>query len=344
MGEPLVRVYGPTQQHDSWCRVALGMHAGLRACGRSAGVYAMEETLSGLDDGMPFGWDADVGVYVGPPGMSHVLTARGVHRRRLVMIAANSSWLPRRIMRKVGEMATELVAPSEWAASVLRSHSELPVTVWRHGVAPEFRPDSGLPRQPGPWRVLHLSSTTKQRKSTNALCEAWTAARDCGAIPKGAQLDLVLSGGLAGGADQAGPVYGMRFLPRLNMTTAGAAALYRSYDLVCQPSRAEGFGLVPLEARATGVPVCLTLCTGHREHTRRDDPGVVVTEHGQDTEIDDGPGATAPAVSVDAIADALSWAYEHREGLRADALAAAAEVGQRWSWRSVCQQWLDAHG
>ena len=128
------------------------------------------------------------------------------------------------------------------------------------------------------------------------------------------------------------------------MSPAGAAALYRNHDLVCQPSRAEGFGLVPLEARCCGVPVCITACTGHAEHIDSDMPGVVIVPHGPTELIDDGPGALAPTVDELDIACALDICYNRRVELKAQALAAAAALRQRWSWESVCQQWLDAHG
>ena len=53
---------------------------------------------------------------------------------------------------------------------------------------------------------------------------------------------------------------------RKGLDVGDMASYLGGFDLVCQPSRAEGFGLVPLEARACGVPVAATLCTGHADH------------------------------------------------------------------------------
>lgn len=345
MPGPLVRLYGPSVQNDSWCRVACGMRDGLERLGELAGFFEMEGVVHELDDGMPAGSDAPVGVFVGPPDLAYVLRSRGTHRRRAVMIAANSSWLPKRTMRKLAEFATELIAPSEWAAAVCRTHSGLPVTVWRHGVDEAFAPaEEPADRADAPYRVLHLSSTSTRRKGTLELTRAWVIARREGWIPDDAELTLVLSNPLPGGVDETGPCDGMRRLSRLNMTPAGAAALYRSYDLVCQPSRAEGFGLVPLEARACGVPVCATACTGHDEHLYKWFPGVCAIHHGPDGPVDDGPGAVAPTVRPRDIAEALRWCYGERDALGYSALAAAPRLRQLWSWESVCQRWLDAHG
>jgi len=112
--------------------------------------------------------------------------------------------------------------------------------------------------------------------------------------------------------------------------------------LLCQPSRAEGFGLCPLEARASGVPVCATLCTGHGSHMENGDPGVVAIAHGPDAPIDDAthPNSVAPSVDPEEIGGALTECYQRWGALSRQARDAAPHVSARWSWAKQTGDWL----
>jgi glycosyltransferase involved in cell wall biosynthesis len=120
---------------------------------------------------------------------------------------------------------------------------------------------------------------------------------------------------------------------QLNLPVAELTAMLRFAHLVCQPSRGEGFGLVPLEARACGVPVVATACTGHTEHMQTGTPGVTVVAHGPLGPIDDYPGALAPTVSSDDVCEALDRAYARWPELASEAQASADAVRSEWSWQ-----------
>jgi glycosyltransferase involved in cell wall biosynthesis len=352
---PLVRLYGPSVNHDSWSRVARGMRTGLERLGLLAGFYELEGAVRDLDDGMPVGSDCPWGVFVGPPSVCGVLRGRGSHEHRAVMIAANSSWLPKKTMETISKAATHILTPSCWAQSVVESHGPgLPVDVWNHGVDDAFRPIAEAPAHAPdasdrPFLVLHMASTIKERKSTEQLVRGWVQAMRDEWLPLDSRLDIVLSGPYgdllsAVQEESQGDVKypaSIRFLSRLNLSERAAAELYQNYALVCQPSRAEGFGLVPLEARACGVPVCVTLCTGHQEHMSRGQAGVVRVPHGEDGPVDDGPGAIAPTVDAVDIAEMIGVAYTGRETYHHHALAAAPEIRQQWSWEAVTRRWAD---
>jgi len=278
-----------------------------------------------------------------------VMVGRGEHKHRLLMIAANSSWLPEVMMRRAVKMCTGFVAPSLWSANVIRYYAEeLPVLVYHHGVDPAFKPDESGEIPPGRFRAVHLASTHMQRKGTEELIHAWALARQRRAIPKDALLRLVVDGprgyfnetiGEACRGDiEAAESY--QLAQRLDLKLEDMAALYRDHHLVVQPSRAEGFGLCPLEARACGVPIVATLCTGHGSHVLAGDPGVIVVSHGPESEIDDGPGALAPTISEHTIADALGKAYSNYSELFAGAQQAAPTIHEEWNWGSVTSLFL----
>ena len=50
------------------------------------------------------------------------------------------------------------------------------------------------------------------------------------------------------------------------LTTADLADYYRGFDALLYPSRGEGFGLIPLEAMATGMPAIFPRATGMRDY------------------------------------------------------------------------------
>jgi len=353
MSEVRVRLYGPSGENDSWSRIARGMHLALERLGVSAGFFDLRQTILDDDDGLTLGYDAPIGIYVGPPKLLNIMQSRGRHADRLALIAANSSWMPPEVMEMGARYCSGWIGPSLWACNVLRQHGYgMPVFLWQHGVDTDaFRPPAEpTKRNPKAWRVLHLASTGMDRKGTGQLIEAWAECLWSGRI-KNAQLDLVLScpqgyaeaaidrldKGRYGGKGLAASV---RVLPRVNFSETDMAALYSSYDLVCQPSRAEGFGLVPLEALACGVPVAATLCTGHDDFLRAGLPGVMPIRARDDKLSDDGPGAMAPEVVPEDIAWSLGKAYESRDWLRTYASRNAEHVRAEWSWEATTRRFL----
>jgi len=109
----------------------------------------------------------------------------------------------------------------------------------------------------------------------------------------------------------------------------------RQFDVVVQPSRGEGFGMVPLEARCAGVPVIMTVDTGHAMHHV---PGVdVVVPTGPWT-----PMATqlndigmAPTVAPAAVTDALQRFLADVEGWQDRAREWSLRNARHWTWGRV---------
>jgi len=345
------RLYARLEGWGSYAQVSHGFELGLEAHDVLAGVYPVDEELD-LDDDPPPGASAHVGVFTGAPPSVVSLVHNAAHVRRFAMLAPNSDRVPTNILGLFETVCTDLLTPSEWASEVLRAQSKLPVHTVPHGLQPEFAPLPDLREavarayERERFRVVHLSSSPQQRKSTVELVRAWQWAVERGALPPQSELTLLLDP-LAAGA----------FLERLSDQGSGLPAnsrlLYRleggrgappermarflsEYHLVCQPSRAEGFGLVPLEARACGVPVVATRCTGHSEHMPFGstwEEGVSIVAHGHEAPIDDVPGSSAPTVSVEAIEAALEIAYDNWTELCRGALAKAEEVRTVWSWK-----------
>lgn len=100
---------------------------------------------------------------------------------------------------------------------------------------------------------------------------------------------------------------------------------YRAADLVAMPSRSESFGLVAVEAQASGTPVLAAAVGGLRTVVDDDVSGRLVAGHD-------------PAVWADALADALA-----DDARRARWSAAARQVAERYAWSTAADQVLKVY-
>jgi glycosyltransferase involved in cell wall biosynthesis len=326
-----VRLYGEFQQDTSRASVARGFQSVFRG----AHCVELSEWGNDLDDVrgfVPGASDKD-GVFLGSLDRLSV-AMRVQHQHLWVMVAPNSNTVGGHVSAWVSPEAVSLLAPSAWGAEVLRElFPKKRVLTVPHGVSDNFRPPpSELTFGSRQFRVLHMSSSVLQRKGTYELLQAWRKV--CRhdwvlflSVPTEKQryfqqlLDALKM-----------PPGSVHVAGRLGYFEARMAELYWQMDAVCQPSRGEGFGMVPLEARACGTPAIMTTCTGHSEHAQG--PGVVPIATGELEEIDDFPGALAPSLRAEDVAAALEDAYLRRDSLKAETLAAAADIREHWSWEN----------
>lgn len=345
----MIRVYGPTIGNASNARVVRGVVEGLKACGVFAGLVP----LDALDEDEVYdGAFADACLFVGPFNLVGVIH-HGQHEKKYALAQPNSTWMPRAMIDCIGFHA-EPVVPSAWAKSVAAPHwPDRRITVYPHGLEASFAPDKAAASEreaefrSGAIRFLHLSSSMLDRKGTDRLVLAWNGLQELKLLPPGAHLDLVIAEGDQKVSELIAPVSrsSISIVNRFNASAGDMASIYRRYHFVIQPSRGEAFGFVPLEARACGTPIIATDCTGHSEWFY-DGAGSgllhsVLVPTGELLDIDDGPGALAPSLFEDDIAFAIAIGIDHWHAYHRETMTWASERGQRWSWPSVTESWLE---
>lgn len=339
----MIRLYG--HMRGSFRTVTQGLELAFQELGVWEGTHPGEGAE--LEDGIG-GAEAPVAVVAGDPMRVLRTHYHGSHKERWVMLAPNSEGIPPQMREDLlgtartptggrVPMVTGFLAPSSWAKRVLdREFPDNPVLLCPHGVLPEFRIDpamhamAGRHWEAGSFRILHVTSSRMSRKGTRELVRAWK--RMAGDYPK-AHLDILvnpefLTEFIDLAETEKAP--NTHIIPGQNHELSKYARQTQAYACVVQPSRAEGFGLVPLEARACGVPVVQTRCTGHATHPPG--RGVVVVNHGIHSDSDDYPGSRAPTVTENDVYLALKCMLGNWEEIKQHAVADAPQIAREWSW------------
>jgi len=332
-----VRLYGTFLTEGSLSQVAAGFSIAFPDCYR----FPLEESLGNdLDEKQPLiaGASAEHAIFVGPLSKLHQTSLKGNHKKVWTMVTPNSTEVGGSLVEKVERHSTNLLTPSHWTLRIVEERFSLPVTVVPHGVHPDYKPYPA--EKPDKFTVLHLSSTLQERKGTKELLWAWKLA----GIPDSQLLVSVPNQAVYSFFDLVEELglNNVHLTQRLNFSPSKMARLYCGVHYVCQPSRGEGFGLVPLEARACGTPVIATACTGHSEHMYG--PGIVEVPTRELGPLDDLPGSLAPKLDVEDLSRALLRAYREYETKKYEAANHSTHLREHWSWEKQVKELRNGFG
>lgn len=360
----LARLYGRVQGHGSLAVVTEGFRSVLAGAELLAGLCPLDvsEVPEEADHA---GASARHGIYTGALGQVGDMFKRGLHQHYWIMVAPNSDRLPPDLVASLAELQDKhhrrvhLMAPSAWATDIVNKHfvgHQGPCLTVPHGVSPEYHVRSDLStlsraafEDSGAFRVMHFSTSNRQRKGTVELIQAWAQLKDSGTWDHDTQLlcvmdyqaQLALMDALH---DLGLPLpNAVRIVDRADLTPQAMAQNLSRSHLVCQPSRGEAFGLIPLEALCCGVPIVATDCTGHSEYLGCGDQamGVEIVHTGAPAPIDDLPGASAPSLDPAEIARALKFARQTWGVLQDEALKYAEDWQSLWSWEKKLRPFVE---
>lgn len=209
----------------------------------------------------------------------------------------SQSWLKARYLhlakRRAAAGARIVICPSRTTADLVRRHYRVPaerITVIPHAASHFFRDGESRPlsRRNSPYILSVLSLSP--HKNITTLVRAFALARDQFRLPH--ELRIV---GMRGTdprpierflADEAARGLPVRYLGFIEDEQLRAA--YAGADLFVYVSLVEGFGLPPLEAMASGVPVVASntsslpeICAGAARLVTPTDPGAVAAAIGE---------------------------------------------------------------
>lgn len=331
----------------SFATVSLGLREAFEELGVLSGFHVAEQ----LDfDSEPVdGCDAPVAVVAGSPLRVQMAHLQGAHKEVWLLLAPNSEGIPpatkANLLEKTPEgkpWVTGFLAPSTWAQRVLsREFPDHPVVLCRHGLLKQFRQGLLKPEKIEPF-ALHVTSTGMSRKCTQELIEIWpTAVRGLCSLKK----LVILSNPMFKPELEALAAKTSEHILVVNGQHTDIEDLRQTYSaasLVIQPSRVEGFGLVPLEARACGTPVVMTRGTGHEDHCRTPTSDGCLRISPRDlAESDDYWGAQAPKVLKEDILQGVFMGLLERARLYEEAQRVAPLIQEHWTWKAGAEQFVN---
>jgi len=345
----MIRLYGHLA--GSFKTVSKGLEEAFTAFNVLDGCYIAEQQdfyavpVSGAN--------APVAVVVGSPLRVELPHSLGMHEEVWLLLAPNSEGIPPSLQQQLDReqngkpVVSGFLAPSHWARSVLeRTFPNHPVVLCQHGVSAAFRPIQTKDVSDTSNIAMHFTSSGLSRKGTKQLVDCW--AKVCEELSKDVTLYIF-----------ANPYFApeiLRYAHKAmaekeakivvsngqNLTEFQLAKMYQQADLIIQPSRAEGFGLVPLEARACGVPVVCTANTGHVDHVATPtDKGCVIVPSGPLIKSDDYWGAQAPQVLEEDIQKSVVFAFQQLSRLKQEAKEAALLIQERWTWAEGSRSFVE---
>ena len=126
------------------------------------------------------------------------------------------------------------------------------------------------------------------------------------------------------------------YLDREWMTLGEQADWFRQADCYIAPSRGEGFGLMPLQAIAAGIPTIITATTGQAQFAHLASSVcrsrlVTADTIGRWDEPDVGH-----------LVELMRHHYENRHTLQVEAYNRAPQAADEFSWRKASQALVDA--
>jgi hypothetical protein len=338
--------------------VALGMCEALHAASLLSGFTAVD-TLN-LEELRPSEDPVATALVVGDPATVEVVHMLDQPTKIWLLLAMNSLTMAPRLR----EYLERLLRNEKLHGIVVPSHTSLYVVangLWnampqgrdidirkvRHGVSRAYSPYAWGPRQSGEIEriALHVTSSTHQRKGTRELILAWKRLEP--RLRRQVRLRIICNP-----EAQLEYLYQAEDEPSIEVVlhdgcpTSQMARRIRRALVVVQPSRSEGFGLVPLQGLCMGVPAILTRRTGHREYAFGSAMESMCTNIALEATgpIDDFPGAEAPMLRVDAVHSALTETLPRllREAEDPATLNAqhvfACDLWSHWSWGAIADR------
>lgn len=352
-----IQIYGQFADYWSNSMVSIGLVNGLaingvrvRAWDRTGGYVADLHPL--VETGMAPSDDC-IGCFIGYPHFS-VEALRG-HETKVGFFITESAVLPT-TWGLAARQCDLVVVPSYWVRGAYLQAGVDPakLLVIPHGLHPVYetvQPRPATERGDGsrarPLRFLHTAGARDfiERKGTLQLLEAFGEVRKAFAD----EMQLTIRTPPSPQIDEAIHRLPPEIQRAVDMNYHDeplSPASMRTYLLregepdgwtaVIQPSRAEAFGICPVEARVCGVPAILTNGHGHKMHvdTVAGDT-LVACENNASIRVNGIPNGVAPTFETRELVAAWTDFLRCREERTACAIDYSVGYYQEWQWSKL---------
>jgi len=276
------------------------------------------------------GHDADVELYVGQPFdcfERYWKPGNGKKLRRGIFTMFEAPKLPPQWPRNLKEGFDFVVVPSRWCAEVFKTDGvDLPIYIVPLGVDPEeWAPPRVRPEHPT-FNVIWVGTLFGDRKGGEIVERVfdkiarpdWRLIMKCNpSYSKFGGTVIKLS-------------WGQKRYALMPMQRHELLRMYDFGDVAVFPTRGEGFGLIPLEQAAAGLPVILSRSSGCLDFV--DNGAFLPVNCGKEDFLFVERILPMDAPNEAEIAEHLVWCYENREKARAFGLKASKIVRGDWSW------------
>lgn len=170
-----------------------------------------------------------------------------------------STYIPDSWVEKMNE-CDEIWATSEWVRDVyVANNVKPPIFVYEHGIDAQWQP---VKREPGPVvKFLHIGEPALRKggqMALDAFREAFGDRTDVHLTMKAYEQHYLRTWNEKGFAKVFNETFNNVELLVENISRAQLVQLYADHDVMVYPTYGEGFGFLPLQALATGMPVIST--------------------------------------------------------------------------------------
>jgi len=222
------------------------------------------------------------------------------------------------------------LVPCQWCKDIFVNNGvKVPIDVLHHGVDPvEYpyieRSDSEY------FTFLWQGASVKDRKGCDLVLEAYNKLK-----LKKSRLII-----------KATPLRTPRYYSQLYgiteiwdfYTHKQMIDLLSTVDMSINPSRGEGFGLIPLEHAATGIYSCATDFSGFKEYID-DIPQIgKINWHWSNVAYLGKKYGKDAAADFDHICHLMEWGYNNRDEVRRLGKEASQAIHERWTWNRPIEQ------
>lgn len=233
-----------------------------------------------------------------------------------------------------------LIVPSMWCKKIFEDAGvKCPVHYVPLGVDPHQFPYLGRPADRRWFNIIHRAFYIRDRKGGDLLLEAFRDLKDDGEIPDARLfiktvpfMSRIKDGDF--GPDQ----YGVHFIEK-KLNQANLLSFLQFGDLAMHPTSGEGFGLMPLEDMATGLPVAVSNNTACAEYADRkvNFPINCFEQSNWFEKI----GGLDMRPDYDHIREIILWSYDHRDELREMGKRASQYVRDNWTYEQATDKLLE---